>query len=120
VATVTFFEQPGCRTHDRQRARLEAAGHRVVARDLVSHPWGGAELYAFLVGHPVTEWFDPGSPRVRSGEVDPASLGEDEALCLLLADPALIRHPLVQVGDWREVGLDAAALEAPVPVPPGS
>jgi nitrogenase-associated protein len=111
VATILLYEKTGSRTGNRLRAVLEAAGHEVLACDLASHAWGGAELYAFFVGLPTAQWFDPGSPRVRSGDVVPDALGEEEAICLLLDDPSLIRRPLLQFADWREVGFDEAAID---------
>ena len=32
MATVTFYEKPGCVTNARQKRMLEAAGHTVVAQ----------------------------------------------------------------------------------------
>jgi arsenate reductase-like glutaredoxin family protein len=48
---------------------------------------------------------------VKSGQIDPAALTADAALALLLAEPLLIRRPLIEVDGWRTAGYDAAVLE---------
>lgn len=112
MATVQFWEKPGCKGNAAQRATLVAAGHEVVPRDLLAHPWTGPELWAFLGDRPVPEWFNRTAPRVKSGEVVPEALEPDAALRLLCADPILIRRPLLQVGERREAGFDAARIDA--------
>jgi hypothetical protein len=49
---------------------------------------------------------------VKSGEVVPEELDEPTALALMRDNPLLIRRPLLQVGDERRVGFDAAAIDA--------
>ncbi len=60
----------------------------------------------------MTDWFNRNSPRVRSGEVRPEALDEAAALSLMLADPLLIRRPLLQVGARCEAGFDLALVSA--------
>lgn len=112
MATVVFYEKPGCGGNARQKALLAAAGHRVEARDLLRHPWLAVELRIFFGARPVAEWFNAASPRVKSGEVDPTAFDEAGALAAMLADPLLIRRPLLQVGEARRAGFDPAAIDA--------
>lgn len=112
MARIRFWEKPGCRGNAQQRAALVAAGHELEVLDLLSHPWTRDELRAFLAGRPVTEWFNPSAPRVRSGEVDPGTLDEAAALDVLLRDPLLVRRPLLESGGRREAGFDAARIDA--------
>jgi len=62
---------------------------------------------------PVAQWFNRAAPRVKSGEIVPEQLGADAALALLLAEPLLIRRPLMQRTDdgTRLVGFDTAEVE---------
>jgi nitrogenase-associated protein len=106
MATVTFFEKPGCRTNTRQRQMLEAAGHTVIARNLLSERWTAERLRGFFGDQPVCAWFNPAAPRVKSGEVDPASADATAALDLLLRDPLLIRRPLIEWDGRRCAGFD--------------
>ena len=61
---------------------------------------------------PVDQWFNQASPRLKSGEIDPTALTEPAALALMLADPVLIRRPLLRVGERREAGFDQETVDA--------
>lgn len=108
MAKVVFYEKPGCGTNARQSQMLAAAGHEVEVRSLLSEPWTGERLAAFFGATPVASWFNPVSPKVKAGAVDPATLGAAEAIALMLADPLLIRRPLVEADGVRCAGFDRA------------
>ena len=122
MTDLVFYEKPGCGGNARQRALLEAAGHRLERRDLLSAPWTREALLAFLAPLPVPAWFNRAAPRVKSGEVNPDALDAEAALALLLAEPLLIRRPLMQRVDdgSRQVGFDADAVQAWIGLAPGS
>ena len=111
MATILFWEKPGCSGNARQKALLSASGHTVVARSLLAESWTAERLRAFFGARPVAEWFNRASPRVKSGEVRPEALSETEALALMLQDRLLIRRPLMQVGERCEAGFDMALVE---------
>jgi nitrogenase-associated protein len=111
MARVLFFEKPGCAGNERQKALLRAAGHELTVLDLLTHPWTAASLRPFLEGLPVAEWFNRASPRIKAGEVVPEAVSPEQALALLVAEPLLIRRPLMQVGDRREAGFLAAVVQ---------
>ena len=112
MAHLVFFEKPGCGGNAKQRALLEAAGHTLERRNLLTVPWTRDSLLAFLGPLPVADWFNRAAPRVKSGEVVPEALDAEGALALLLAEPLLIRRPLLQRADGaRLVGFDTAAVE---------
>ena len=54
MATVLFWEKPGCINNARQQQWLRAAGHEVIARNLLREPWGAARLRRFFDTLPVT------------------------------------------------------------------
>ena len=112
MVEVVFWEKPGCGGNARQKARLRACGHSVIERDLLAEPWTEASLLAFLAPLPVAEWFNRAAPAVKSGEVVPEALSPETALTRLLAEPLLIRRPLMMVGEARRVGFDEAAVDA--------
>jgi len=60
----------------------------------------------------VAQWFNPSAPRVKSGEVNPAELDARSALDLMLAEPLLIRRPLMEVAGEFRVGFDADAVRS--------
>jgi nitrogenase-associated protein len=111
---LVFFEKPGCGGNARQRAALEAAGHTLERRNLLTAHWTSESLLAFLAPLPVPGWFNRAAPRVKSGEVQPDALDAEAALALLLQEPLLIRRPLMQRTDnrTRHVGFEAAAVDA--------
>jgi len=112
MARIIFYEKPGCGGNARQKALLEASGHDLEARNLLAYHWTAAELTSFFGARPVAEWFNLSSPRVKSGEIEPASLDPQVALALMLADPLLIRRPLMEVEGRREVGFDPIIVNA--------
>jgi nitrogenase-associated protein len=112
MAVVTFYEKPGCSGNAKQKKILEAAGHTVVARDLLTTPWTDDGLRAFFAPLPVTDWFNRNSPAIKSGEIVPEECDEATALTLLRRHPLLIRRPLIEVEGVRRVGFDVAAIEA--------
>lgn len=106
MATVVFYHKPGCATNARQRRMLQAAGHTVVVRDLLSEPWIAENLRCFFGKRPVAEWFNPASPRVKSGEIVPETIDAAHALALMVSDPLLIRRPLVDMDGQKCAGFD--------------
>ena len=120
MARVVFYEKPGCGGNARQKAALRQSGHDLDVRDLLSTPWTADGLRAFFGDRPVREWFNAASPRVKSGAVKPEDLVAESALALMLADPLLIRRPLIEVDGRREVGFDAAAIDAWIGLKPAA
>jgi nitrogenase-associated protein len=106
MTTVLFYQKPGCRTNARQMQALEAAGHQVVARSLLGESWTDEALRAFFGDAPVAEWFNPASPKVKSGAVDPHALDAAAALRLMREDPLLVRRPLIEADGRRCAGFD--------------
>lgn len=111
MATVIFYEKPGCINNTKQKALLKAAGYEVQAHNLLSQAWTTEKLRVFFGERPVVEWFNRSAPRVKSGEVVPEQLDAQMALALMVSDPLLIRRPLLQVGDRTEVGFDVEQIE---------
>ncbi len=76
MASVVFYEKPGCTSNTRQKVLLAAAGHTVLAKSLLTEKWDAPRLREFFGTLPVAEWFNPGAPRIKSGEVRPDALDE--------------------------------------------
>jgi len=108
LAHILFWEKRGCAGNARQKALLVASGHDIEARDLREEAWTPERLRPFFGDTPISAWFNRNSPRLANGEVRPAGLDEAAAMALLLADPLLIRRPLMQVGERREAGFEPA------------
>ena len=112
MVKVIFYEKPGCINNGKQKVLLSAAGHEVEAHNLLTNPWTVEKLSPFFKDLPVTKWFNRTAPRIKSGEVVPENLDETTALELMIADPILIRRPLMQVGDVYSVGFDQEKIDA--------
>lgn len=106
MATIQFYQKPGCATNARQKRMLEAAGHIVFAKSLLTEPWTNEGLRGFFGSTPVTAWFNPAAPRIKSGEILPEKLDAASAIALMLDDPLLIRRPLVEMDGQRCAGFD--------------
>ena len=117
---ILFYEKPHCTGNARQRRLLEAAGHRVTVRSLPDEAWTAESLLGFLAARPVAEWFNPGAPRVKSGEIMPGQLSAAAAMALLLADPLLVRRPLIEAAGRRDCGFDPARLAGWIALPDGT
>ncbi|PPT11162.1 Nitrogenase-associated protein NifO [Geitlerinema sp. FC II] len=111
MTTIVFYEKPGCINNTKQKALLQAAGHTVNARNLLTEPWTKERLYRCLGDRPVVEWFNRTAPAIKSGQVQPERLDAETALALMLQDPLLIRRPIMQVGDRCEVGFDVSTVD---------
>lgn len=106
MATIIFYEKPGCRNQARQKEALRTAGLELDVRNLLSTPWRAETLRPFFQDMAVTEWFNPAAPRIKSGEIDPVSLTADEAIDAMLADPLLIRRPLLVFEGKKMCGVE--------------
>ncbi|GBF79012.1 ArsC/Spx/MgsR family protein [Aphanothece sacrum] len=120
MAKVIFYEKPGCINNTKQRNLLQAAGHNLEAHSLLTTAWTPETLRPFFGNLPVTAWFNSTSPRIKSEEVVPEQLDEAQALELMIADPLLIRRPLIQVGETCQVGFDIPQIEAWIGLNPQS
>ena len=112
MAQVVFFEKPGCINNTKQKQLLRQAGHQVLAKNLLEEPWQAETLRPFFGDKPVCEWFNSSAPRIKEGEVDPEAMDISTALAAMVADPLLIRRPLMRVGDEYRVGFDAEQVDA--------
>jgi nitrogenase-associated protein len=110
MATVYFYEKPGCINNAKQKKLLAAAGHQVIAKNLLTEQWQPERLRAFFGGLPVRGWFNLSAPAIKHGDVEPDKLTKQEAIALMLENPLLIRRPLMQVDDSLMVGFDQTAV----------
>ncbi|MGY4567934.1 nitrogenase-associated protein [Bradyrhizobium sp. USDA 3256] len=88
MATILFYQKPGCVSNARQMLALKAAGHDVIAKDILKEPWAAEQLRRFFSNMPIASWFNRAAPRIKSGEVNPDAVDAASALALMLADQA--------------------------------
>jgi len=111
MATVIFYEKPGCINNTRQKKLLQTAGHQVDERNLLTHPWDTVSLSRFL--HPETRdsWLNSTHPGLKSGDLKLNLNRPDEVLAAMCHDPLLIRRPLLEIDGHCLQGFDAALLD---------
>lgn len=112
MSTVVFYEKPGCTNNTRQKVLLASAGHTVLAKNLLTEQWTPLRLRPFFGDLPVSQWFNPSAPSVKSGEVTPERMSEDDALLLMVKEPLLIRRPLMEANGECRAGFDQTVVDA--------
>lgn len=103
---IKFYEKPGCTNNTKQKLLLQSCGHEVNACSLLTEHWTADTLRPFFSNMPVAEWFNRAAPRIKSGELNPADFDEEAALEVMIADPLLIRRPLIEVENAFICGFD--------------
>ncbi|NJM97034.1 MAG: hypothetical protein HC800_07505 [Phormidesmis sp. RL_2_1] len=120
MAIIDFYEKPGCIGNAKQKKILQDAGHILNVHNLLTEPWTSATLRPFFTDRPVAEWFNPTAPPITRGEICLHNIDADAALTAMVAQPILIRRPLLQVGDRRIAGFDLAMLDRWIGLAEGS
>lgn len=69
------------------------------------------ELKELLGGRPASELFSFKSPTAKAQGITPGSKTDDELLDLMVAEPRLIRRPIVKRGDALLIGFNAREWE---------
>lgn len=78
-------------------------------RDFFRTPLAAVELDELLRLRPLDELFSWKSPTAREHDLQPGAADAAELRRLMLAEPRLIRRPLLRIGDRLLIGFSAAA-----------
>ncbi|THB69983.1 MAG: hypothetical protein D6B25_20695 [Desulfobulbaceae bacterium] len=97
MADIIFYEKPGCINGGKQKKILEAAGHRLICKDILTTPWSEERLTPFLMSRNPEEIMNHTAPDIKNGTITPANLSFKEALALMISSPILIKRPLIHV-----------------------
>ena len=87
----------------------------VVERDFFVDGFTDAELRALLGDLPPDDVFSWRSPSARALRRDRDAVSADELIRLMVAQPRLIRRPLIRAGGRLFVGTDKAAMAEAFP-----
>ena len=115
MSCIIFYEKPGCATNRLQKELLRSAGIELEVRDLLREAWTPERLRPFFGRLPVAEWFNPSAPAIKYGELDVSELSAEQALELMVAQPLLIRRPLIRCGMHYMVDFDLVGINAWLP-----
>lgn len=111
MATIKFYEKTGCINNTKQKRLLELAGHTVEAINLTTYKWTKEELLTFFKGIDTPECINPNAPAVTSNEVSPCQFTKEGAVEAMIADPLLIKRPLMIIDGKHYVGFDKEELD---------
>jgi len=118
MATILFYEKPGCQNNIRQKKILELSGHIVEPINLLVHQWTTEELGHFLGEKPIAECFNPAAPAIKSGLINPFEFSKEEALEIMIKEPLLIKRPLLKIGNQCIQGFDTSLLQQMINLSP--
>ena len=111
MAKITFYRKMDCVNNGKQLKILQDAGHDITVADILVHPWTRAELEPFLGDKPIADCINRTAPSVKRGEIDPDSIGREEAIKLMLENHLLIKRPLVEVDGLKIQGFTTPSLK---------
>jgi nitrogenase-associated protein len=106
MSLIIFYEKHGCKTNAKQKQSFRDAGCKIIERDLLNHGMSKEELHEFFKNMPVTKWFNPSAPLIKSGKINPVFLDKQTALEMLMQDPILIRRPLMIIKGKKLCGFN--------------
>jgi len=113
MVEIIFYEKPGCINNSQQKKLLRQAGHTVVAKSLLSEDWSkeSQQLLDFFAEKPISDWFNPSAPMIKQGLINPLQIDPQQAIKIMLAEPILIRRPLIQIGNKKISGFNLIEIE---------
>ena len=113
MALINFYEKLGCGNNTKQKDLLIEAGHWLIEHDLLTHDWRGEpeKLRSFFGEKPVVEWFNCAAPIIKHGLLNPADVNAEQAIDMMIAEPLLIRRPLMEIGNHRMAGFETSEVE---------
>lgn len=109
---VHFYEKPGCINNTKQKQLLENMGHIVVAHSILTTAWTEKKLQNYFNNLEVKDWFNMSAPQIKNGKLNPTTFNETTALEVMLANPLLIRRPLIAANGKFACGFDNKLVES--------
>lgn len=94
---IQFFEKPGCINGEKQKNILSEAGNVLECINILEHTWSREELAPFIAAKEPSLIMNHTAPAIKKGEIVPENLQYDEAVALMIANPILIKRPLIKV-----------------------
>ena len=92
------------------KAELSQKGISLDERDFFSQRFDREELRAIIGERRIADYFSFNSPSYRRLGLDRESISDEELLRLMVAEPKMVRRPLIQFGDDLIVGTDKLAM----------
>lgn len=109
---VTFYEKTGCLGNKRQKEVLKANGVEFEVKSMLDTKWDKTTLESFFEDLEKEQIVNETAPKIKSGEIDVASLTKEQLIYKMISDPILIKRPLIIVGDTKICGFDITKLNS--------
>ena len=110
-AKIKFLHKPNCTTCRKAKAFLEKKKAELEVRDLGKERLSAAELDLLIGSRDHRKFLNPRNELYRRRKMGKNPPSRDEALKLMVAEPNLIRRPIVLRGPDIVLGYDEEALE---------
>ncbi|MCI5180758.1 MAG: hypothetical protein D3911_15860 [Candidatus Electrothrix sp. AW3_4] len=104
---VEIYVKPECKNNKKQIEMLKEKGHDVTVKNIFEQAWTAEKLIPFFQNLSFDKWHNPYAPRIKSGDVDPASLTQENIFEEMISDNYLIRRPLLKAADRYDCGFDS-------------
>jgi arsenate reductase (glutaredoxin) len=115
--TPTLYGIPNCDTVKKARTWLEGRGVDYVFHDYKKAGIDRASLEQWCDEHGWETVLNRAGTTFRKlPEADRTDLDQDRAIALMLAQPSMIKRPVLDLGDRRIVGFKPEVYEAALPV----
>ena len=118
MATIIFYGKPNCINNSKQKSLLRAAGHVVDDQDILNQKWQPDQLCSYFGNAPVPEWFNMTAPAIKVGAVEVDTMSAQDALEAMMADPLLIRRPLMNIEGQKVCGFRHEQLDEMIGLSP--
>ncbi len=112
MTSMIFFEKPGCINGEKQKKILIQAGNTLQCINILEHKWTEDKLLPFIQGKEPSTMMNYTAPAIKNGRIHPDRLSFQEAVSLMIADPILIKRPLIQIDQQYIQGFDDERLAA--------
>ena len=111
MARIQFFEKPQCINGEKQKRILTEAGHDLECINILTHLWSAEELSPFIKGKEPKDFMNHTAPAVKKGEIVPEELDYETAVAMMVAEPILIKRPLIRVDEMSIQGFTDTRLK---------
>lgn len=109
---VTFYEKTGCLGNKRQKEVLKANDVEFEVKSMLDTKWDKTTLESFFEDLEKEQIVNETAQKIKSGEIDVASLTKEQLIYKMVSDPILIKRPLIIVGDTKICGFDIPKLNS--------
>jgi len=111
--TLTLYGIPNCDTVKKARTWLEVHGHAVAFHDYKKAGIDRDRLSAWIADHGWETVLNTRGTTFRAlAEADRLGLDAEKAMALMLAQPSMIKRPVLDLGDRTIVGFTPATYAA--------